>query len=593
MKKLVIILIAFMLAYPGFTQEDDKKEKKKFKIKKPELNIREGVGNLVGNVLTGKTEVLDGIIAKVNYVNGVYSPEIKTTEMKYFPDYTKEGDHIVSVSFFKGDGIGLVEVKGDVTVNGEPTDYLGLGSFARHYTQKPEGPVTLNIKTVGGDEASFTLNPIPGIEILSVNGETALPILDLDENIELEYYNPEGSEGSTVRVSMLTKIMGVSTLNHFADFKVKEAGVVKVTIPKEALANPEYAAGTALDIGNFNKGNNFLIVEREVKTSKEEYGSDQNPGKLQASELFTRNFASFPIIVKGKQDEGLVANIRVQGRTEDKVYGYDFHKPNANSGIPFSRASKFGLVSLTIQAKTWRQETETTSHSWTVGNTRYTQTTTTTTTFEFPQLPEEQWQYVLDRIYQDLIVFFKEMNIEFVPVEQVTGAADYNKLFDINNEVTQEEANISYKNTLRFTPQGIGEILRSVNSNFTSDNPTVNIMKQAGEIDGLVAVNIELGVTANKAGNIILIPTMNVMVHGRDELKDDKQGKYFEGMVRGTTGEPYNEALLRANYDELLRVCSIQPMMQVMKSALTTIKAKEEQLGFDKIWSIGEESTEE
>ena len=214
-----------------------------------------------------------------------------------------------------------------------------------------------------GDEASFTFHPISDIEILSVNNESVLPIIDLAEDIDIEYYNPPGSEGTTIKVSLLTKVMGVRALNHFADFKVTKPGNVKVTIPKEALSNPEIAG--QLNAGNFDKGDNYIIIEREVKTEKDAFGPDQNPGKISATELFTRNYASFPVIVKGKQDEGIMSSLKVRAQSQDKSLGYAFYKPNASTGIPLSKASKFGLVSFTMEASTYKRETSESTDSWT------------------------------------------------------------------------------------------------------------------------------------------------------------------------------------------------------------------------------------
>ncbi len=584
MKNLTLIVLFLVVSASAIGQIKIKKPK----IKKPKLNLMEGIGNMTGNLMTGKTETLGNVAVKVNYVNGMYSPDIKTTEGKYIPETVKEGDHLAYISFFKNEGTGLLELKdGSVKMNDQEMIYHGLGSYGYYFDSRPTDPIKMDISASNGDQASFTLYPTQDIEILSVNGETSLPILDLSEDLEVEYFNPPGSEGTTVRVSLLTKVMGVRAFNHFADFKVKEAGNTKVTIPKEALANPEIAG--QLNVGNFDKGENYLILEREVKTDREDFNELQNPGNIPAVELYTRNYASFPVIVKGKQDEGVLVNLKVRGKSEDRTLGYEFYKPNANTGIPLSKASRFGLVSFTMEARTFSQETETNSSSWTVGNTRYTETTVTTTTLEFPELPEAYWEHAMDNIYAQVVDFFgAEYNIEFVSVEDVTGTAEYGTLFPPRERSDYKVVRRSYKNTNRTQPSTFSEIFGGASSNFTTDNPQVNMMKAAGDLDGLLSMHLQLIIGENNEGNIVLIPSLSVSVAGRDEARDDKQGKYLDGHVSRTVGEPFNEDRLMANKEELVRVCSVPQLLMALKAGINTLREREVEMGYDRIWSIGE-----
>lgn len=588
MKKTILTMAMCLLAYLSYAQLL-KKDGDTGDEKKKKFNLMEKIGDATANLMTGKTETLDGVVCRPSYINGLYSTEIETTEAKYFPPGVREKDHVLFVSFFKNEGTGMLEiVDGSVTADGEPMDYYGMGSYGIFYDYPRTRPITLEVTAKNGDQASFTFEAIADVEILSVNGETSLPILDLAEDIELEYYNPPGSEGSTIKVSMLTKVMGVRAFNHFADFKVTKPGKVKVSIPKEALANPEIAG--QLNMGNFDKGDNYIIVEREIKRIKEDFDANQKPGKLAASELYTRNYASFPVIVRGKQDEGIMTVLRVRGETADKSLGYAFYKPNANTGIPLSKASKFGLLSFTMEAKTYHREVEESTSSWTVGNTRYTQTTTTTTTYEFPQLPDDYWEYSLDKAYQEVVNFFKkEYNIEFVPVEDVTSTPQYSGLFDAGDKNTYKGVLHSYKNTQRSNPHTMGEIFGSTSTNLTADNPRVNMMKAAGEVDGMVSMHLTLTVGANKEGNIILYPSLSISISGRDESRQDKEGKYLDGQISRKTGEPFNENLLKSDKEELYRVCSMPVLLDAMKQGITTLRAKEVEMGYDRIWNIEEQ----
>lgn len=583
MKRIIVCL--FVLA--GLLTVIHGQEKKKRKFSIPKVRLGEKIGKLTGNLMTGKTDDLSMVSVKNNFICGIYPPDIKTSEVKFFKDELYEGDYIVSISFLKQEGFGMLELKGEVTVEGEPMEYVGLGSYGKSFGYPLMHPVVVEINTESGDYASFTYHPIPKIDFVTVNGETSLPVLDMDEDIKLVYYNPPGAENTKVKLSLITDVVGVRALNHFAEFKSGEAGQVTVTIPKESLASPEIAG--QLNAGNFNKGENYLILERELITNKDEYGPEQQVGKIATSDISVKSYAAMPVIVKGKQDGGLLVSLKVSGKSDNKSIGYDFYKPNATTGIPFSQGNKFGLVSFTMSASTYKRESNTSTSSHSIGNTRYTTTTTTTTTWEFPQLPDSYWNDMMETVYTDVVAFFKsEYNIDFVTVESVTSTEQYASLFPSGDKNTQTKVEKSYKGTNRVTPQRLGEFFANASSNLTSDNPTVNMMKNAGDVDGLVSMHLDLVVGENEKGNIVLFPKLRISANGRDETNNDKQGTYFNGVVARTTGEPFNEELLKSNPSELTRIVSWPNLKIEFEKGMRALRAKEVELGFDRIWSIGE-----
>ncbi len=585
-RSILALALLLCLIYPSEAQlnrfKKDTDEKEESKPKKKSLGER--LGQMTGNLMTSKTDQLDQVVARITYYCGMYPTYLNTSETKYLPEGTHEGDHLVGISFTKSEGIGMYEVEGQFFADGQEMEYLGLGAFGKTFDVPRYAPFTIDMSAAGGDKASFTLSGIPGIDILSVNEEVSLPILDLNEDIVLEYNNPPGSEGTTIRVSLLTDITGVRALNHFADFETEEAGVRKVTIPKEALANPEISG--QLNAGQFNKGENYLIVERVKILNKDDYNEDQIPGDLAASEITIKSFATMPVIVKGKQEEGIITNLLVRYKSADKVDQYQFNKPNANYGIPFSKASRFGLTSFTMSVRTFHEESETS-----VDYGPYTTTyTTTTTTLEFPQLPDEHWEYVMENIYNEVVTFFKnEYNVDFVPVEDVTGAPEYEMFFSSDEENNYKKVKISYKDTKRTNPKKPKEFFANVNSNTTADNPMVNLMKNAGDVDGLVSMNLNLAISTNDANNIILIPSFRISIQGRDEERNDQLGSYVDGFILRASGEPFNSEEVQANKEDLLRVCSFDSIIPLLEQGLRTMREKEVEMGYDRIWNIGDE----
>jgi hypothetical protein len=568
--KNIVFLVAIFFSCAAMAQEKKKKG----------LNLGERIGKMTGDLLTSKTADLKLVVAKPTYYSGVFPLNVGTTESKLMPVTTIEGDHVVSVSFFKNEGAGLYKILGDVTCNGEPMNYLGLGSYT-HSSSTPysEGP-KIEITTETGDKASFVLAPIPEIKLLKVNGETSLPLVDVSEDLDIEIFNPEGAEKTRIKVSLLADAMGVRVFNHFADFESGPAGVRKIKIPKSALANPETAG--QLNVGNYNKGENMLLLERMLITENDKLSSAQQKGNIHSAELKYVSCASMPVIVKGKQEGGLNFGLRVTGYAPNTSFGFDFSKPNATTGIPLSLGSKFGLSSLTLEGTTFKQ-TSTSSTSYGYNCTR---TTITTYTYQFPQLPNEHWDYVMETLYTAVTKMFKEKyKIDFVPVEKVVGTSQYQTLFPAPEKNTKSVIETSYKNTLRTNAERISEILGSVSSNQTTDVPIVNMMKEA-DVDGLVSMHLTLTVGGNKAGQVILSPRLNIGISGRDESNKSKQGTYVVGLLSGS-GMPFNGDEVKKDKRALVNAINIPELIQALDYAMATTRKKEIEFGYDAIWTIG------
>ncbi|MGB0390800.1 MAG: hypothetical protein ACPGD5_04480, partial [Salibacteraceae bacterium] len=545
--------------------------------------IGEKLGNFAGNMMTSNTSELDVAVAKTTIVSGIYPPEIKTSEAKLFPKGTIEGDYMVGITFMKREGMGMYKVDGTVTCDGQEMEYIGLGSYMTVFRTPFKNPKQIKVKTSTGDQAQLSLVPISGIEIISVNDESSLPILDLDKDIKLTYTNPPGSEGTRVRVSLITDVAGARALNHFASFDAGTEPTKTVTIPRESLSNPEIA-GSVKGVGNYNKGENFLIIERELITERDKMGSEQNIGDLQTAEIKGSSYASMPVVVKGKQGESVYASIKVNKKDKNGI-GYTFYKPNANTGIPMSKGTKFGLTSFTLEGHTYKSESKT-SERYGYGNTRVI--TTTTTTYQFPQLPASNWEYVMDQVYSKFEAFMKsEYNIEFIPVEEITSNANYATLFPASEKNTEKIIRTSYKGTQRTDAQSLGEIFGSVNSNFTSDNSTVNMMKET-DVDGLVNMHLSFQVAGNDEGKVILIPSLTINITGRDETNNNKQGTYAGGYIVNTTGNAFNADLIKTKPDALAKACSTDEMVAALIEGIKKLRSKEVELGYDKIWNIGQ-----
>jgi hypothetical protein len=574
-----LLVLLLTITFSSYAQDEDDEKKKKSGKK---MNIGERFGKFAGDMLTSKTDELSVAVAKPIYYCGVFPMSVGTTAAKLMPENTVEGDHVISISFFKNEGAGLYKIKGDVLLNGQPMEYVGVGSYLAT-SREPFVNPTIEIKTETGDHAALSLKAIPAIKLLKVNGEESLPVVDVSEDLEIEILNPPGAENTRIKVSLLADIMGVRSFNHFADFESGAAGVRKIKIPKQALANPEVSG--QMNAGNYNKGENTLLVERILITENDKLGVDQDKGQLHSAELQSVSYGSMPVIVKGKQEGGLNLSLKVTGATSSA--GFDFFKPNATTGIPLSQASTFGLTSLTLDGKTFKEDVFSSSSNWYgIGGTTVTYTHTTTYTYEFPQLPDEHWDYLMDYFYNAVVKLFKEKyNVNFVPVESITSTSQYSTLFKPEVANTKYVIKKSYKNTLRSSPQSLSEILGTISSNNTSNVPVVNMMKEVN-VDGLLSMSLKLTVGGNQDKKVILSPELRISIIGRDENNSNKQGTYLAGLITAQ-GTPFNGDLVKKDKQALVAACSIPQVIEALDKALATMKKKEGEFGYDAIWSIG------
>ncbi len=559
-------------------------EKKEGATNTKKKSFGEKIGNMAGNVMTAKTDNLGNVAPVISIVSGVYDMRTKTSETKYYTEGTVEGDYALSVSLFKNEGAGLLNLKdGSVLCDGKPMEYIGLGSYMVMFPEPFTEPRKLEIIAANGDRAEFMLQPVPEIEIVSINNDPVMPVIDLDEDITVEFYNPPGAENTTVNASLLTDVMGVRAFNKFADFPAKNT---TVTIPKEALANLEISG--KLNTGNINRGENFFLLERLVKTEKLELGPEQKPGNLPKVTIMARAYASMPVIVKGKQDDGLLTQLSFAGRFGPEKIGFEAYKPNATSGIPFSRGSRFGLVSLTLNGRLYHKETHSSSSSWTVGNTRYTQTVTTTTILEFPQLPDGHWDNMLEELYRQVTeIFNSRFGITFAPVDEVIATPQYATLFTDDEVNTYTKISRTYRGTKRSSPKNLREILGNLSSSKSTETPMNLLMRTAG-VDGLLSMDINLDIAADRKNRVVLIPSINFSIIGMDETKGNRNGTYAMGTIRFGAGIPFNSDAVRADANSLVRVCNVEQMMATFDYMLASLRNKEVAMGFDRIWSIGE-----
>lgn len=578
MNKITLILsLIVCISAQGFSQE---KKKKRFKL--PEIKLREKIGGLTGSLMTGKTEDLSLTAPVISIISGLYDPATKTSESKYFPKGSQEGSHCLFITFMKNEGIGMLKIEGNVQCEKKEMEYIAMGSYGTLFDAPINSSKTINITTQSGDKASFTLEPVPEIKIISINGDEIFPILDLKEDFKIRVSHPSGSEGTIIRVGLISGVAGAIAINNFAEFK---ATGNEVTIPKESFSNMEHSG--QLGTGQFEKGLTYLVVTREKITENSNIKPENISGNTGKVKFKSLAYGSRQVVVKGRQENGVITEVKFSGHFKNKL-AYSIYKPNATKGIPFSRASKFGLASLSISGDTYKQETESGSSSTTSFGTRYTKTWTRTTTYEFPQLPESHWEVAMGEFYKQFEqTMATNFSVAFESVDKLTENKNYGDFFAGNEYLNKKGVSKSYRNTMFTTPTSFSEMWANRSSSQSAENPSLLLMKDL-ELDGLVSIQISFDIGANKDDKIVLLPKVNFSIKGVDETRNYAQGTYAEGYITYKEGIPYNEDRIKSDPNYLAEILNIKEIMANITYMLQNLQLKEQELGFDKIWSIGE-----
>lgn len=577
MRKLVsLLIIVCALCKLSIAQE---KKKKRFKL--PEVKLREKLGGLTGSLMTGKTEDLSITSPTISLISGLYDPASNTSESKYFPKNSVEGSHGIFITFMKNEGVGMLKITGEISCEAAEMEYLGLGSYATLFDEPITTNKTIRVKTTTS-EGRYTLEPVPEIEIISINGDETFPILDLDEDFTIQISHPEGSEGTTIRVGLISGVAGARAVNNFAEFK---ATGKEVSIPKESFSNMKYSG--KLGTGQFEKGLNYLVVTREKITEHSQIKPEHISGGAQKVKFKSIAYGSRQVVVKGKQENGIITEVKFSGKFKDKL-AYSIYKPNATAGIPLSRMSNLGLVSLSIEGKTYQKETESGSSSYTSFGTQYTKTWTRTTTYEFPQLPESHWESAMDVFYKAFQnQLTSNFSINFKDVDEITANKHYNSFFEGNEYLNKKGVSKSYRNTLFTTPTSFSQMWKNRSSSQSEESASLLLMKDM-DIDGILSIQISFNIGADRDNNIVLLPRVNFSIQGVDETKNFTQGTYAEGFITYKEGIPYNEAKVKSDPTYLATILNVEEIVENIGYMLKALQAKEVELGFEKIWSIGE-----
>ncbi len=539
-------------------------------------SVMKMTGKIAARLMTQKTADLSNGAVTVMFIRNMYPPETKTVDFDYIdPSTWHDGANLVAIYTMKRKGIGMYSIDGKVTIDGEEATYFGNGAYGKWLDDDDLSPKTIRIETTAGKVYEFTVEPVPPIELVSVNGKKEDIEVDLRKPLSLEMRSPETTPNTEFSVALISNVMGVRTFLENGVFRYQD----KITIPAVMWRNPMTPIAPV-------QGQNYLKVERFKINPR------VVPG-VGATQVVGVSYDWVPVTVTGKLEKTFVGTLDDQGlkfkKTIETPQGkikVELTKPNAFWGRPLNSGKKFAVVSFVVRATKLRQtKTKQKTSEFYAGNYKITQTTTTTTTRTFPKLPDAYWENLVNSLYQDFEQRLTDVfnDITLVPIEKVLSAPSYKDLYPIKNQVSIVEVEKSYRGTKSLIPTNLSDMLKDISSTYASDRIDARLIRELG-VDGIIAVTLDLEMPWEK---FTLTPRMSIRIYGPPNGYKAGPTIYVQGTISGE-GVPLEQAKMDADYmmDILPKVIRKKDLMNALEEGLIELSKREKQADYEKLWSL-------
>lgn len=550
MKKLLLLLLLVAAAHGATAQ---------------------AVSKLAAKLLTKKKADLSEISITVGYYQNLYPAETGTLTVKYMKKSWKEGEAYVGVVLMNKSGIGLVSLDGEVRVDGQLVEASGAGSYMLLVDGKSPKPRTVTVKSANGQEASFTVNPMPVPVIKSINGKSSDYEVDLAKDLDISLELSPEAKKHPLALAMIVKVPLGKDFSNFQLHKPSET----IKLPKEALMSKQVSGGGANKSIIKFEAKNFLRVEsfNETVVTGTPFG---------AARVVNGAYATVPVKVLGKDESR--NGILVRGKAEKKQPKFEFwtEKPNSYYAPALSNVKKVGLASLSVSGVLFKQTVSESSN--TNYSTGITTTTTTTTTYEFPKLPDATWENLLKSLYAKMEANLNAYGVQLEGPERIVKHPDYANFFPDKDTVTKVLVQKNYKGTKRLLPTTLGEIVQSATSTYTIDYPQYRIMNDL-DLDAILIVSLDLRVGDDGKKHVVLHPVLSYQLIA-------KPIHPFYGMItpmlRGTvTGEgiPYSKKELD-DPNCLNRIAQTETLNSWVKKGIDMAEEEAKLLKYNELWGL-------
>ena len=209
-----IILFIAVISFSSFSYGQTFKKKKKKNIYecgyvhkktlKEKLNpmalLQKGVAN---SLVDSKNSDLGNSAISVIYQAHLHPVNVIRYVTKT-PGYETCGDAVIGV-FTNRSGIGLSSTDGELTIDGEKHETIGMGSYFYGFKPEKRGEKTVKITSSNGDEINVKVNSADPLEIISVDGKPKGSEIEIDgsKDIIIELSGGDSDPNSQIHVQLI------------------------------------------------------------------------------------------------------------------------------------------------------------------------------------------------------------------------------------------------------------------------------------------------------------------------------------------------------------------------------------------------------
>ncbi len=477
-----------------------------------------------GAMLTTTTGDLNTVVINAYYQTNLHPNSLGTIEQSFFNGW-REGGNLVGIMFTTKETFGMNKIDGEVKINGVPGEYITTGIYSG-FSGDNTSPKKVEITTATGQKSSFTINPPKqSVNVVSINGQKDNVTLDLTKDVVLELENLPVGDPTPILVSLAINSLGIKAYYNVGYFSPAD----KIVIPAGYFRNINIAPGNTKSLG-FNYKNSFFKVERSTIDQatdvsgffpKVEYGNIYSDGKF--------------VTVTGEPQINVGLSAKGKESYPNGSVSYDLYKPNAFMSRSSAQIRAIGVTSFAIRGTTYYSSE--TSNEW-LGTTTYKEAT-------FPQMPNEVWDDILNKLYTGLIpIIESEMKVPVLPVEKVTSTEAYQSMmpFAKDDSNTKVEFSRAYKTTKvisAFIP---------ISEAYGINTADSRLMRESGA-NALLKVTLDIRLTFD-GPKPAMVPVLGV------ELLGEQNGpiastKYFTATITGE-GVPYNKNITAQILEEII-----------------------------------------
>lgn len=508
------------------TKTDDKKEKGQGGSGGGKLftKLVTKVAKASGSMLTTTTPDLSTVVMNAYYQTNLHPNNLGTLEQSFFNGW-QGGGNLLGIMFTGKETFSLNKLEGEVKINGVPAEYITTGIYSG-FSADNKSPKKVEVVMNNGQKSSFTVNPPKqSVNVVSINGQKDNVSLDLTKDVVLELENLPAGDQTPILVSLAINSLGIKAYYNVGYFSPAD----KIVIPAGYFRNINIAPGNTKSLG-FNYKGSFLKVERSVMEeatdvsgffTKVEYASIYSDGKF----VTVTNEPQINVGLTAKGKEAF----------PNGAVNYELYKPNAFMSRSSAQIKAIGVTSFSIRGTTFYASE--TSNEW-LGTTTYKEAT-------FPQMADEVWESMLDKLYTGLIpIIESEFKISVLPLEKITSTQAYQSMmpYSKDDSNTKVEFSRAYKTT-----KVISAFL-PISESYGLNTADGRLMKESGA-NALLKVTLDVRLTFD-GPKPTMVPVMGVELLG-EQNGPTTSTKYFTATITGD-GVPYSKNITPQILEEII-----------------------------------------